>query len=105
MLDLDPRDILHHDRIAHDDILRLADIDAGIRCAADIDAVDQHVAAFDRIDALGAVGVLWPSGPFEAQLVIGRASRRERVCPYGSLSVGGVTFKTTNSSHTPTANN
>src|SRR3546814_16599654 len=64
------RSILGRDRIADDDILRLADVNARVRCAAHIDAVDQHVAAFDGIDAIGAVGRLRPRGPFDAQLVI-----------------------------------
>src|SRR3546814_6491871 len=52
------RSILGRDRIADDDILRLADVNARVRCAAHIDAVDQPVAAFDGIDAIGAVGRL-----------------------------------------------
>src|SRR3546814_16101104 len=64
------RDIFGRDRIAHDDILRLAHVNTRVGRAAHIDAVDQHVGAFDRIDAIGAVGRLRPRGPFAAQLVI-----------------------------------
>ena len=43
VLDLDAGDVVLGAAVAHDDVLALADIDAGIRCAAYGDAFDQHV--------------------------------------------------------------
>ena len=65
VLDLDPRDILHRDRIADDDVARLADIDARIRRAAHHRTVDQHMLALDRVDAIGAVGRARFARPFD----------------------------------------
>ena len=58
-------------RVAHDDVLALADIDAGVGGAAHRDAVDQHVLRRDRIDAVGAVLLVRPAGPFDAQIAEG----------------------------------
>ena len=48
---------------AHDDVLRLADVDAGVRGVAGDAIFDQHVLAQHRIQAVAAVGFLGSAGP------------------------------------------
>src|SRR3546814_4794720 len=48
VLDLDPRDILGRDRIADDDILRLADVNARVRCAAHIRS-EEHTSELQSL--------------------------------------------------------
>jgi len=68
ILDLDAGDVRLGAVVAHDHVLRLADIDAGIRSADRGGVLDQHVRALDRVDAVGAVRRLRAAGPLDAHV-------------------------------------
>ena len=70
VLDLDPRHIRLGNRIAHGDPVGLADVDTCIACPGDLDAIDQHAGAFDRIDAIGPVLGMGTAGPGDADTVV-----------------------------------
>ena len=82
VLDLDAGDVELDDRVAHDDVGGLADIDAGVRGAADGHVLDQHVLRFDRVDAVGAIGLVGLAAPFDGQLLVGD--------PVGALGLDAV---------------
>ena len=68
VLDLDARDVLL-DRVApDDDVLRLADVDAGVGGADDLAVLDHHVGAEHGIDPVAAVGLLRAAGPLGADV-------------------------------------
>ena len=66
VLDLDTGDVVFGQRVADDDVVGLAHIDARVRRAARHRAVDQHVLAGNGIQAVGAVQGIRPVGPFSA---------------------------------------
>ncbi len=68
IFDLDAGDIVFGEAVPDHDLLRLADIDAGIRRAAHGDAIDEDVGGTDRIDAVGAVLRVGAVRPFDAEI-------------------------------------
>jgi hypothetical protein len=71
VLDLDAGDVVFGAAVAHDDVLRLADIDARVGRTRNGHAVDQHVLGFDRIDPIGPVGRKWTPSPDHLQVLVG----------------------------------
>ena len=84
VLDLDAGHVHFGAGVAHDDVLRLAHIDAGIRRALHHRPVDQHVLGTDRIQAIGAVGGFRPAGPFHPEV-----DQRDAVAALGFHPVAG----------------
>ena len=76
VFDLDAGHVFLDGVAADDDILRLADVDAGVGSARDFAVFDHDALAEDRIDAVAAVGFLGTAGPLGADLAkrnLGRA--------------------------------
>ena len=68
ILDLDAGHVLL-DRVApDDDVLRLADIDAGVGGADGLAVLDQHVRAEHGVKPVAAVGLLRAAGPLGADV-------------------------------------
>src|SRR5262249_31076055 len=66
-----------------DDVLRLADIDAGIRGTDGRAALDHHIVAEHGIEPITAVGLLRAAGPLDAEVA--------QHDPPGPLDLDGVT--------------
>ena len=75
ILDLNAGDIESGARIADDDVLRLADIDAGVGGADGFAILDQDIARGNRIKAISAIGLGRAVGPFGAQIAKGDGVR------------------------------
>jgi hypothetical protein len=75
VLDLDAGDVLARDVVAHDDVVGLADVDAGVRRAAHRGVLDEDVRALHRVHAVGAVGRVGAVGPLDADAARGHAGR------------------------------
>ena len=71
VFDLDAGDVFLDLVAADDDVLRLADVDAGVGSARDLAVFDHHAAAQDRVDSVAAVGFLGAAGPLGADLAEG----------------------------------
>ena len=86
VLDLDARHIEFGPAVAHHDVARLADVDAGVRCADGHRALDEGVFGLHRVDAVGAVLSARAAGPFGAHPAHGD------VAPVGDFQgvTGGV---------------
>src|SRR5690606_26572965 len=73
VLDLDAGDVVLGQVLANDDVARLADINARVRGAARDRALDQHVVAIHRVEAIGPVFGVWTARPLNAHLPDGDA--------------------------------
>ena len=66
VLDLDARHVEFGPAVADHDVARLADVDAGVRCADGHRALDEGVFGLHRVNAVGAVLSARAAGPFGA---------------------------------------
>ena len=86
VLDLNARHVEFGPAVAHHDVARLADVNAGVRCADGHRALDQGVFGLHRVDAVSAVLGARAAGPFGAHPAHGD------VAPVGDFQgiAGGV---------------
>ena len=82
VFNLDAGDILLGNRVADDDIVRLAHIDTGIRRPAHRDPFDENIRALDRIDTICAVFRIGVAEPLHREIAVDDA-----VCPLGLYAI------------------